>query len=295
MLSILIPTYNYDITPLVSSLHEQLSKENMNYEILVADDGSKDAALVAKNKTIENFPHCSYSIHLKNQGRTATRQLLAEKAQYDWLLFLDADVLPKNNTFIRDFKIGDLDADVVFGGISYSEVKPEKSKILRWKYGKAREAKSVSERKKNPHLTLISQSLLIKKHIFLKANTFLDNQYGVDVLFSKNLEDLHAKILHLDNPIVHLGLEDNLQFIQKTKNGLETLAYFSNSGKLPEDYRPVQKAYVKLKNLGLVSFYKNSIVVLISHIEKNLNSSNPSLFLFDLYKLHYYISIINKP
>ncbi|HBY66340.1 MAG TPA: hypothetical protein DEG69_00350, partial [Flavobacteriaceae bacterium] len=34
---------------------------------------------------------------------TATRNRLAEKANYNWLLFLDADVIPKYKDFIERF------------------------------------------------------------------------------------------------------------------------------------------------------------------------------------------------
>ena len=38
MLSILIPTYNYDCTQLVADLQQQAEQIGINYEIIVADD-----------------------------------------------------------------------------------------------------------------------------------------------------------------------------------------------------------------------------------------------------------------
>ena len=38
MLSILIPTYNYDVTELVNTLHEQCLQAKLTFEILVLDD-----------------------------------------------------------------------------------------------------------------------------------------------------------------------------------------------------------------------------------------------------------------
>ncbi|PIV50102.1 MAG: glycosyl transferase, partial [Flavobacteriaceae bacterium CG02_land_8_20_14_3_00_34_13] len=40
MLSILIPTYNYDITSLVAVLYKQLEEVSYAYEIIVVDDAS---------------------------------------------------------------------------------------------------------------------------------------------------------------------------------------------------------------------------------------------------------------
>ena len=40
MLSILIPTYDYDCRHLVNDLHEQAEQAGIVYEIIVADDAS---------------------------------------------------------------------------------------------------------------------------------------------------------------------------------------------------------------------------------------------------------------
>ena len=41
MLSILIPTYNYNVYPLVMELKSQADELDLSYEILVQDDASK--------------------------------------------------------------------------------------------------------------------------------------------------------------------------------------------------------------------------------------------------------------
>mgnify|MGYP000232582310 CR=1 FL=1 len=66
------------------------------FEILVLDDASTDKQCSSENKKINALDHCSYLENEKNIGRTATRNILAKKAKYDWLLFLDADVIPLN-------------------------------------------------------------------------------------------------------------------------------------------------------------------------------------------------------
>lgn len=293
MLSILIPVYNYDIIELVKNLHQQTRSMNYPFEIIVADDCSSFKKITAKNQTLEKWSNCSFFSNKENKGRTYTRNFLAHKAQYEQLLFLDADVLPTSSNFIENFQLSNNVADVVFGGIIYSSTPPEKAKMLRWKYGKSREAKSVEERQKKPYLSLISQSLLIKKTIFLQANNFLDNAYGADALFSQNLENLNAKVKHIDNPVVHYGLENSISYIEKTKKGLKTLANFSNDGKIPINYRPIQEAYLNLKKYKMLPLFSFLMNKMNSAILANLTSRNPSLFLFDLYRLNYYASLNN--
>lgn len=291
MLSVLIPTYNYNITELIKQLLSQLNQVRFKYEIIVLDDASTDNNIIVANNAFCKNPPCIYHSNPENLGRTATRQTLANMAKFNYLLFLDADVLPKNDNFIDQFNISEQTADVVFGGITYSQKPPDCTKILRWKYGKAREAKTIKEREQMPYLSIISQCILIKKQLFQQANNFYKNVYGVDVLFAQNLEKLKATVIHIDNPIIHLGLEDNKAFISKTIKGLHSLYKFETSGKIPDNYRPIQKAYKWLHRYELNSFYISLIKLIEGAVLKNLNSNNPSLLLFDFYRLYIYAKL----
>ena len=99
MLSILIPTYNYNVYPLAENLQKSALKLGLTFELICMDDGSH-ANENRLNEKINSLPNCTFIEHNINQGRTATRHALAKKSQYDWLLFLDADVLPRNNDFL---------------------------------------------------------------------------------------------------------------------------------------------------------------------------------------------------
>lgn len=291
MLSVLIPTYNYNIQQLVKLLSLQLSEVDFEYEILVLDDGSSKQDIFSSNQTIENLPNCFYHKNNKNIGRTATRQKLATLAKFEYLLFMDADVLPKDKSFIKKFNIKAQTKDIVFGGIVYSNNRPEEDKILRWKYGKSRECKSVNARERHLYLSIISQCFLIKKRLFIEVNGFSHNKYGLDVLFSQNLENKKVSILHINNPVVHHGLETNAVFIAKTINGLKTLFELEQSGEIPNTYRPIQKARMFLSNYKLSSIFLNITRPFEKMILKNLHSQNPSLFLFDVYRLYIYLKM----
>jgi glycosyltransferase involved in cell wall biosynthesis len=288
MLSVLIPTYNYNIQQLVKLLNSQLSNVDFEYEILVLDDCSPRQDLITANQTVENLPHCFFHRNDNNLGRTATRQKLAKLARFDYLLFMDADVLPKNNDFIKIFDIKKQTKDVMFGGITYSKKRPNPDQILRWKYGSAREAKSLQDRNVKPYLSIISQCFLIRRYLFIEINNFLSNQYGLDVLFSQKLENKKAIIQHIDNPVVHHGLETNKAFIEKTIKGLKTLFELEQSGDIPNNYRPIQKARLFLSRYKLSYMFTKLIGLLEQLILKNLNGRNPSLFIFDVYRLYIY-------
>jgi len=293
MISILIPTYNYNVSPLIKALQGKIILSPIDYEIKVYDDGSPNP--IPENETLKDFVNTTFIKLDKNIGRTAIRNLMATEAKYDWLLFLDADVLPKNLDFIENYveAIKNNDCDVIFGGISYGEEPPVKEKILRWKYGQAREAKSVDQREKEPYF-IISQNLCIKKQVFLEANTILENYYGLDNFFSNQLKKMKAKVLHIDNPVIHFGLEENNKFIKKALNAVETTVVLEKKGLMDSNMRPIQKSYLKLKALRLRGIFSIVISMFNTKMERNFTSQNPNLFWFDLYRLNYYIQLKKK-
>ena len=292
MLSVLIPTYNYKVYDLIKRLQSQIEVLSVPVEIIVIDDCSKD--FKAENMELDKLPNSRYIYSEKNAGRTATRSKLANLAKFQWLLFLDADVKPKRENFLKEYLsyIQDTSSDVVFGGISYQDEKPPEDQLLRWIYGREREAKNVVEREKSPYF-IISQNLLIKKKTFIAANTVQENFYGLDNYFSNQLKRQNAKVGHIDNPVIHLGLESNDVFIAKALKAVETTVTFEARGLMDKAERPLQKSYLKLKRFGLTTLFNLIISRLKPKMERNFTSEKPNLFWFDLYRLGYYIELKN--
>jgi hypothetical protein len=56
ILSILIPVYNYNCVALVKALQQQAENCNIDYEILVGDDGSDNAVTLSQNREINAIP-----------------------------------------------------------------------------------------------------------------------------------------------------------------------------------------------------------------------------------------------
>ena len=295
MLSILIPTYNYDVSELVVELQKQAAGAEIIFEIIVADDSSTQRKFIEQNEKINSIKGCSFIIQKENLGRTATRQNLATLANFNTLLFLDADVFPKYGDFIERLNLKSEDWDLKFGGITYKDEKPEKQEILRWKYGMDRERLSLAERLQAPYLSINSGAFLIKKDLFLDVNSGLNFKvYGLDNLFKQLLQKKNVKIAHIDNPVYHLGLENAAHFIKKSKESVKTTVDLENKGLIEFDLRPIQMAYIKFKKYGALSLFMFFMKLFDYVIQKNLNSNNPSLALFDLYRLRYYIELKNN-
>jgi glycosyltransferase involved in cell wall biosynthesis len=290
MLSILIPTYDYDISSLVEEIHTQLTKTAYVFEILCLDDCSKNQETIQKNERINSFSNASYTVLPENIGRSRIRNLLAQKAQYDWLLFLDADVMPVQSDFITKYveAISD-EKEVIYGGILYQEEKPKQENVLRWIYGKEREALSVQQREEASYLRFLTLSFLIKKEVFqkVKFNEEIPNARHEDTLFANDLKHAEVHMTHIHNPVYHLGLDTSKEFIRKSMESVEVLILFLKNRLIEHDDILITKVFKRVKTVGI-----NHVLSLMyrwfgNRFEKNLLSNNPSMFIFDLYRLTY--------
>ena len=90
-LSVVIPAYNEEknIQKAIRAISEFLSKQKINYEIIVVDDGSKDRT-VEKVKALHNA-HVKIIGYPKNQGKGAAVKAGMLHAEKDYVLFTDAD------------------------------------------------------------------------------------------------------------------------------------------------------------------------------------------------------------
>ncbi len=292
MLSILIPVYNYNILPLVNELVKQCSFIGIDYEILCLDDASRE--FLIENENINDFDRAFYSVLKENIGRSSIRNLLAKKAIYENLLFLDADMIPVSDHYISNY-IPEINkhSKIVHGVILYKNTKPSKEKLLRWIYGKKRESLPVRERIKKPYQSALVSNLLVQKEIFNVCSFNEDiTKYGYeDLLFFSDLKSKNTPVIHIENPAYHLNLETSALFLNKTKTALENLSFLYNAKKLSKSDSKIIATFEYLKKIKLIPFFSFLFEKTKKKSEQNLTSENPSLLIFDLYKLGYYCSL----
>ena len=291
MLSILIPTYNYNTFPLVEALWQQIKLEEILFEIIVLDDGS--ATFLEENQLINSFENCVFLQNDTNLGRTQTRNILVKEAKYYWLLLLDADVMPVESNFIKKYIFQtDKKFDAILGGIKYEDIVPGFSTILRYKYGRCREEVPAFKRNKNPYTSILSANLLIKKEAFLTCNYLGEkNYYGMDNYFAYQLSTNNYKVLHIDNPVYHLGLETNEAFFEKSLRSVKIRKYLLEKFPGIEILNPILRKYKIIDTLGLNELVLFGFKKLEPLLRKSILSKNPSLFCFDLYRLGFMCSL----
>lgn len=294
MLSICIPIYNWDIRPLVTALHEQALRLNLECELFCLDDASNDAFRQI-NREIQNLPLVRYEELSQNIGRSAIRNQLAQRSQFENLLFMDGDSMPPDASFLQRYVAHFPLRGIVYGGRIYQSTPPTDPKLLfHWTYGIQREQRTAEQRRAAPYAHFMTNNYCVERAVAL-AIPFDESLVGYgheDTLFGCQLAAQGIPIRHIDNPLLHVGLEDGAHFLAKTKEGLGNLARLLQRG-APIETRLI-RTYQNLAKAGLHTVWAHSILLLSQRIEGKLLGQNPHLRLFDVYKLGWFCNLMKE-
>lgn len=293
-LSILVPAYNHVPTALVEEVVRQaVGVKGLTYEVIVADDGSPDKALMAPALgRLEKLAGVRIIRMEHNVGRSAIRNVLARAARYDWLLYLDCDVaLPADGAFVKRY-IGAAahgGAAVVYGGVTLPPPDRALLRSLRYRYERAALHRFTPERR-----TAARRQTLRSSNYLIRRETMLGHPYdeGIkgygyeDVLLSKSLADAGIAILHIDNPIVIVDFGPNAAFVGKTETALKTLYELRRE---MEGYNGLIALSQRLRRLDRMGIIGCTLRVLLPLLRRWLTGvRRPPLAVYQLYRIGYY-------
>lgn len=296
MLSILIPTYNYDCTSLVLTLFEQASalkntlKGTFDFEILVSDDASPRKEFLPLYEKLQEEGKCRFFALAENVGRARIRNYLASQSQFDYLLFIDCDALVCTDDFVRQYWEARRKGNVVCGALQNLAVCPPGGE-LRYTYEKAAERqRPAAVRTQNPYAYFTTFNVMFQRKVF--AHLLFDErctEYGYeDALMGLMLEHEGYSIAHIDNPLIHNGIDPSAVYLEKIETSLRVLHRLGD---------PLQSASAlvrlerRLKSLGVLPFLHWGYKRYSAKMRDNLVSPHPSMLMLKLYKLGYYASL----
>ena len=302
-LSILLPSYNNVCVSLVQVLQRQADAlsgkldKPFRYEIIVADDCSTDAACIDANRVIGDMLHCRYLRMEQNVGRAQIRNVLISESRGDYVLLIDSDLFLCDDNYL--YKYATSTADVVYGGTRIggeglamvdNEANTENLKgNLRYIYEKKAEpSHRATFRQLRPNQEISVCNLYARRDI-MEAHPF-DSRfkaYGYeDVLFGKRLAESGIEVTHIDNPVLINEFEPNSVFVKKTEEAILTLCRFE------QDLEGYSNLKTKVTSLGRyipLSLFRLWHRIMKNKEKRNLTGSKPSLLLFKLYKLGFFL------
>ena len=288
MLSICIPTFNTDCSELLDILAKQIAQLEETLEVLVYDDFSTD--YVCKNQEACERNGFLFFENKSNLGSISTRIKLAKKSSFNWLLFVDADMLPKTDEYVIKYTnfITFNNVDIAIGGCCYeNEIKPFN---LRLRYGRNREEISAEKRQLNPYNSILFGNVLIKKELFSEVfDDFKDNAYGEDIYLSSSLKSLNKDVVHLPNETYHLGLENNREFVKKIQKSGEMYARLDSNSTLDLSHIKLVRTYSLLKRYMLHNLMKLALTISSPYLKTVLYVFGAPILFVDLLRLFYFL------
>jgi glycosyltransferase involved in cell wall biosynthesis len=297
MISVLIPIFNTDVCPLVTTLHIQLEKTSLPFEIILLDDGSSSSYREV-NRQLQHLHSTRYAENITNKGRVKTRKELAYKASFSWLLFIDSDCVIDRDTYIQEYiQVLHSGNDVIVGGTTYIKQEPTQCEyLLHWKYAHQRISTYTNRYKKNCYAGFLFNNVLIKKSFFDQI-VFPDaiKEYGhEDTWVGIELERRNVQIYFINNPILHQQLDRSGLFLQKHLNALSNikiLLELTDQSRLKQHIK-IYRYHLLLKKVRLARVYNLISELCYERMKSNLKSCQPSLLCFDLFRLYHLNKIL---
>ncbi len=291
MISILIPTYNYDCRPLIYEMHRQATAENVPFEIIVADDHSTDDVL-ANYKELPSIAHCRFVALPTNIGPANIRNFLVDKARYPYCLLMDADTFPASSDFLHQYLQAARKGSIICGGFVYERTAHPSMCALRYKYGIHVEERTASERNKRPYAQFISMCFLTDKELFKQVRFDEQMHFGYeDCNFGIRLQKQQIPLHHIDNPVYHQTTDSAADYLQKIERSIENLLPHLDS----------MKSYIRLLQWHscLEKYHLTALTTTVFRMSRpllrhNLKSNHPLLSFFAFYKLGYLCYLLKR-
>ncbi len=273
MLSILIPVYNFDVAPLVIKLLQQALLLNIPFEIIVCNDASTQTFTTEK---LSNIKQIRYLVNEKNLHIAKTRNRLLRAANYKWVLFIDADVIPVFDNFLAIYWNTKNKGVFFSGGFTYDETKAN-NQSLRYIYG--------TKIEQHKHLRSCCNIFFNKENVNLFFDEDIVNYGFEDTLFYLELDKIGIPVIFIKNNVYHNFTDNNVTFLIKTESACKTLVQLITDKKITVNDTQLSKTYHLLTKFRLLFMLSLIQSVFITKIQKNLAGNTPKLYYFKWFKL----------
>lgn len=216
-LSVLTPFHRDD----PSAMLARMANAPAGVEFVLLDDGSADIELLARVVTAASALNAPVRIIVRerNEGRAAARNRLIAEARGQYVLFLDADMLPDRPTFLLHWLAVTRcqQPDVAFGGLSLRHAQRTRDTALHHNLFAASDCRSLEERELAPAQSTASANLLVRR-AFLDAHPFDAGftGWGFEDTDWALTAARDTEILHVDNPATHAGLDTAATLLRKS-------------------------------------------------------------------------------
>ena len=251
VLSVLIPFFRDNPSSLIEKL---TSIAGSSVEILTYDDGTDDKDLSRDVSAAVKSATCQATLFTahENRGRAYGRNHLFEAAKADWVLFLDADMMPIDDHFIENYltEIKSETSDVLFGGFKVVETRGTYETEIHRVMSITSDCAPAAERQRLGPKNVASSNLCVRKTVLIaepfdtgfKGWGWEDSEWAARVNESFRLK-------HIDNPALHLGLETTETMLKRFRTSGPNYIRFTQRHPALAKSLPLHKWVTRLRKL----------------------------------------------
>lgn len=219
-----IPVY-HAVEFIRRSLESALNQSFDSIEYLIVDDGSQDGSSDIIKEMVHSHPrgeHIHLITHTSNMGVSFSRNEIIDKAQGDYLYFMDSDdVISKDTITLMMDSVRKYDAEIVFG--SYEKIETSRERNV-YQYPSMqllkKDALANFAYRKYAGIQASSCNYLVKTSILRENHLrFIDTNYWEDLVFTFDLVTYISRAVLLpDITYSYLCRENSLSHYQRRKN-----------------------------------------------------------------------------
>jgi len=206
------------------------------------------------------------------------------------VLFIDADAEVISDDFVLMYWETRQENSVIVGGIK-TPTSAQRGHELRLKYELAAEQqRTLSYRLEYPYDFFTTFNVMFHRAV-LEQVVFDERitEYGYeDAMMGVQLAQINVPVIHIDNPLLHTGINDNHSFLTNSEAALRML---NRLGAPMTKKARVALTYNKVNKMGIGALLRAFFRINKGWMRKNLLSHHPSLFIFNLYKLGYFATL----
>jgi len=227
-ISLCVPAYHYDVSALIAALAQ--CEDAGLVEVIVHDDGAGDHDLLAHMQHEASRQRIAVRLVAAdvNRGRAAARNAAIAHARADWILLLDADMLPDDAQFLTRY-LDAIDSTgepaVIVGGYSLQFTpRDTQSALHRWQ-AEVSECLSAPQRQAAAGRYVFSSNVLAHRSVV--ATIPFDEGFSgwgwEDTDWGLRAAKFYP-VRHIDNTATHLGLDADTVLMSKYARSGENFA-----------------------------------------------------------------------
>lgn len=252
-ISVLIPFLRDDPQGLLRQLDTEAPALSGAVELILLDDGTADADLTTRlQATIDALRLPVRLITLAaNEGRARGRNRLTTAARGEAYLFLDSDMRPDTEAFLRNWLrlVIDNAPAVAFGGFSLDQAPTDARFAVHRALSGASECLPASQRALTPEKYVYTSNLLVRRDVFA-AESFDPGFSGwgwEDVEWAMRVSR-RFPVVHIDNTATHMGLDRPETLARKYEQSV------GNFARVVRKHPEVVSQYASYKAAKLLKF-----------------------------------------